>query len=306
MNFLKSSGLVLVLFLSACFPEETAIPAVERVNKSQFISSGVDKRDVTFFSLEKGEIVAEASPMDWDLYVDEDKVRLNYFRSMRAAKTELNWHEIEDTVGLDFLYLSNDSANKLSQWELALDQIYVLDYGFDNDYVHMGFICVKVQKTDDGIQIWYNKLGSDFEVFKLIEKESFYYNLRELEEIILPKETEYDIAFGKYTEFITIEDESQDYEIFGAILGNSLAYSVEQSFEEVLDENFDVIRLDGDKTVIGWDWKSYNLSKGAYEIAENVTYLISTNSGFKYKMRFVSYYDEEANSGHPTFEYELL
>jgi hypothetical protein len=74
----------------------------------------------------------------------------------------------------------------------------------------------------------------------------------------------------------------------------------------VKDEGFDVIRLSDRKDVIGWDWKSFDLQKGAYDIIGERTYLISSNAGFKYKLRFVDFYNAARQSGHPTFEWELL
>ena len=306
MNFLKINSLLGLLLLAACFPKEEAIPAVERVNLSQFVDAGEYKNTVTFYSLETSEIVAEADPMQWDLYIDNEVIRLNYFRSMRVAKVDKAWHEIEDTVGLDFVFLTDETFEGLTQWELDTNQIYVVEYGFDNDYNPMGLQVIRVERTEDAVRVWNTDIGVDYEVFTELNAQETYYNIREKKEVELPIEAEYDVAFGKYTEFITIDDESQDYNIYGAILGNALAYQVIEPFDSVGSEIFETARLLSNKNVIGWDWKTFRLDKNAYEIEENQTYLISSGAGFKYKLRFVNFYNFSGDSGHPTFEYSLL
>jgi hypothetical protein len=244
--------------------------------------------------------------MDWDFYIDEDVIRLNYFRSMQVAKFDQSWDKLEDTVGLDFRNLTYDSYESMSQWELAEDQIYVVDYGLDNEFNPIGLTSVRFERTTTGIKIWQNTIGSDYEIFEEVNEASFYYNIREKRTLDLPQETEYDVAFGKYTDLVTIDNITQDYLIYGAIQGKALAYYENEPFDSVKTEQFNAIRLMNNKDVLGWDWKNYNRPKDAYEIVDNRTYLIMSNAGFKYKLRFVNFYNTAGQSGHPTFEWELL
>jgi len=306
MNYLKKTSLLSLLFLAACFPKEDAVEPTPRINKSVMLDAGEYKNTVAFYSLDKAEVVAEASPMDWDFYIDGDVIRLNYFRSMQVAKFDQSWDKLEDTVGLDFRNLTYDSYESMSQWELAEDQIYVVDYGLDNEFNPIGLTSVRFERTATGIKIWQNAIGSDYETFEEVNEASFYYNIREKSTLDLPKETEYDIAFGKYTDLVTIDNITQDYVIYGAIQGKALAYYENEPFDSVKTEQFNAIRLMNNKDVLGWDWKNYNRPKDAYEIVDNRTYLIMSNVGFKYKLRFVNFYNTAGQSGHPTFEWELL
>ena len=307
MHYLRKTSYLSILLLAACFPKEEAVEPSPRFGTSVELYAGVNKKDtVAFYSLDKSELLAEVSPMDWDFYIDEDVIRLNYFRSMRVAKFDDAWDKLEDTVGLDFRNLTYDNYEKMTQWELAEDQIYVVDYGSDEDFNPIGLTSVRFERTATGIKIWQNAIGSDFEVFEEINKLSFYYNIREKKTLDLPTEKEYDIAFGKYTDLVTVDNITQDYLIYGAIQGKALSYEVDMSFEAVQDENFDAIRLSGKKDVIGWDWKNFNRAKNAYEILGDKTYLISTNAGFKCKMRFVNFYNAAGQSGHATFEWQVL
>lgn len=308
MNFLKISSFFLLLSLVACFPNETPIPAVERVNLSHFVDAGEYKNIVTFYSLETSEVVAEADPMQWDLIVTEDAVKINYFRSLRIAKVNKEWHEVEDTVGLEFRFLTDDPYDGLNQWEIDTNQLYVIDYGLDytSDFSPIGFQLLRIERVGESVRVWNTDIGVDYPVFTEVEGNSFYFNMRMKETVDLPMEEEYDLALGKYTEFITIDDESQDYNIYGVILGNSSAYLENQPFDSVDAVDFDSQELRTEKNVIGWDWKDFNLQNNAYTIEPNRTYMISSRAGFKYKLRFVSFYNKVGESGHTTFEYELL
>ena len=306
MNYLKKTSLLSLLFLAACFPKEDAVEPTPRINKSVTLDAGEYKNTVAFYSLDNAEVVAEASPMDWDFYIDGDVIRLNYFRSMQVAKFDQSWDKLEDTVGLDFRNLTYDSYESMSQWELAEDQIYVVDYGLDNEFNPIGLTSVRFERTTTGIKIWQNAIGSDYETFEELNEASFYYNIREKRSLDLPKEIEYDVAFGKYTDLVTIDNITQDYLIYGAIQGKALAYYENEPFDSVKTEQFNAIRLMNNKDVLGWDWKNYNRPKDAYEIVDNRTYLIMSNAGFKYKLRFVNFYNTAGQSGHPTFEWKLL
>ena len=306
MSYLQKINYLSILLLAACFPKEDAVELTPRINKSVMLDAGEYKNTVAFYSLDKAEVVAEASAMDWDFYIDEELIRLNYFRSMQVAKFDQSWDKLEDTVGLDFRNLTYDSYESMSQWELAEDQIYVVDYGLDNEFNPIGLTSVRFERTATGIKIWQNAIGSDYETFEEVNEASFYYNIREKSTLDLPKETEYDVAFGKYTDLVTIDNITQDYVIYGAIQGKALAYYENEPFDSVKTEQFNAIRLMNNKDVLGWDWKNYNRPKDAYEIVDNRTYLIMSNVGFKYKLRFVNFYNTAGQSGHPTFEWELL
>ena len=306
MSYLQKISYLSILLLAACFPKEDAVEPTPRINKSVMLDAGEYKNTVAFYSLDKAEVVAEASPMDWAFYIDEEVIRLNYFRSMQVAKFDQSWDKLEDTVGLDFRNLTYDSYESMSQWELAEDQIYVVDYGLDNEFNPIGLTSVRFERTATGIKIWQNAIGSDYETFEEVNEASFYYNIREKSTLDLPKETEYDVAFGKYTDLVTIDNITQDYVIYGAIQGKALAYYENEPFDSVKTEQFNAIRLMNNKDVLGWDWKNYNRPKDAYEIVDNRTYLIMSNVGFKYKLRFVNFHNTAGQSGHPTFEWELL
>lgn len=306
MNYLKKINFLYILLLAACFPKEEAVSPTARINASVSLDAGKDKNTVVFYSLDSAKVVAQASPMDWDFYVDEEVIRLNYFRSMRVAVYVGDWDTLADTVGLKFKYLTHDNEDSREQWQIDENQIYVVDYGLDNDFNSIGLVSVRFERSGAGVKIAYKSLGEM--VFQQIEvsKLSFYYNLRTQKSIDLPTEKEYDLAFGKYTDLVTLDNITQEYTIYGAIQGHTSAYAENKSFDEIAGVNFELMQLSYHKSVIGWDWKNFNLSKNAFEILDNRTYLVQSNAQFRYKLRFVNFYNSLGQSGHPTFEWQLL
>ena len=292
------------LFFTACFPKEDTITPKPRVFQTVKIDAGKTKNKVVFYSLDEAKIVAEASPMDWDLYLDESVIRINYFRSLRVAVTLLDWNQISDTSGLRFSYLTNQE-DTLTQWELEENKKYILDLGLDLEYQPMGFVAVQVRRIGDSFEI-IQKFLNDTAEKKLTVSEACYYNLRTNQSLDFPMEYEYDVAFGKYTDYVTVDDISQDYLIYGAILGQAKAYALNTAFEPLTRDDFDTKELKSSKDVIGWDWKKFNLTKNAYEIIPNNTYMIATNAQFLCKLRFVNFLNDQGVSGHPTFEFKVL
>ena len=305
MNLKSSLVIIISLFLAACFSKEDPIEPKPRLNLSVELDAGESRTEVNFYSLEQDKLVAKANPEEWDLYITPSKIQINYFRSIRVASFTKEWHNQLDTIGLSFDYLTDKNPQRM--WEIDLDTTYVLDMGFDSEFNSLGVIKVKISQDGADYKIQYGPIESAYELVETITGSEFYYHIATKMKVDLPFESEFDVAFGKYTEFVVIGDEEADYLVLGALLGSASAVATKINFEEITPNDFDTANFDANKkNAIGWDWKTYSLDKGAYEIDQDKSYLIKTDAGFKYKLRFVNFYNNKGVSGHPTFEYKLL
>lgn len=305
MNLNNKWYLVGLLFFAACFPKEESIIPKPRENRSVSINAGETKNGVAFYSLERSELLAETSPEAWDIYADENGFKLNFLRSTRVAEFSEKWENRRDTLGLKFHYFTTDFVG--GQWQIKENTNYVFDLGLDDNYVHLGFMKLLVISEDGVFKVTYSSLQDIQSVTKEFSNAYIYFSMMDNQLVDLPKESDYDVVFGKYTDFVVFADEEADYLVYGALLGNAAGLKIEKAFEDVTLEDFDTVTFDFiQRTTIGWDWKTYSLEKGAYEINPNSTYLIETKNGFKYKFRFVNFYNTKGISGHPTFEYKLI
>lgn len=282
-------------------PKEEPVEPFDRGDvEVQYIDVGADKKDVIFYSLQSGEIVAKAKPTDWDVYVTDEGLRINYHRFMKYAQSNKEWSEISDTVGLNL----TSGQNKEDQYLLKFDSIYVVDMGKDLKGVHLGFIKIVCAQTLQGIDIQFSALnGSTNE--HIVSTEGVYIKLEDKSEVDLPNDNEYDISFGKYMHFFEVEQ--LDYEVFGVITPKLEVIETAVDFSAIDINALDTLEWTSNSfDEIGYDWKYYSLDKSAYAIDEEKNYIIKTRAGFIYKLRFVNYYDEIGSSGYPTFEYKLL
>ncbi len=305
MNLRSNIPFILLIFLASCFPKEDPITPKPRLNKSVEIDAGVSRLEVNFFSLVQDTVLATANPMDWDLYYTESGVYLNGFRSMSVAKFNNDWNSRVDTIGLDFDFLTVNFEEEM--WLLDSGQNYVVEMGIDTNYQSMGYYKLNAIRDQGMWRINFSKISSTTQTFAVLDPGSHYYSFLNNSYKVLPSIEEYDFALGKYTDYVIFPDEEADYLVFGALTGGGAAVELQENFDEVDASAIDTINFDPQiKTGIGWDWKWYNLDAGAYVVKEDLTYVIKTQSGLYYKLRFTGFYNTKGISGHPTFEYKLL
>lgn len=97
------------------------------------------------------------------------------------------------------------------------------------------------------------------------------------------------------------------YAVTGAYLNqNSVQAYLEEdiAYIDINSSNIDVSRLSSNLNVIGHDWKQFS---DQYYIFLNKSYVVSDREGRLFKLRFLSFYDDQTGQkGYPSFEFELL
>jgi len=77
-------------------------------------------------------------------------------------------------------------------------------------------------------------------------------------------------------------------------------------FDEINYENAADFAFSTDINTIGYDWKSYNFDLSQFTIVENLSYVITTNDGIYFKLRFIDFYNDSGEKGAPKFELQDL
>ncbi len=76
-----------------------------------------------------------------------------------------------------------------------------------------------------------------------------------------------------------------------------------KEFDQINHKDLPNYSLSNKYDVIGYDWKEYNFQSQSYEILDDNTYLIKTQEGNYFKLRFTSFLNEQGERGFPAFEF---
>ncbi len=282
-------------------PKEEAVEPFFRGNvNSVELSSGALKNDILFYDLEKAELIATARPIDFDVTAFDGKLMINMFRYITVAESPKELVELTDTSGLQFSSMQKAE----DQWRLQPDTDYILYMGKDDAGQEQGHCKLRYSYDGQVYKIEYAPLNStkliavnlnEGEVFSILFEESTQ----------LPSPADYDIVMGKYLHYFDVEQ--IEYEVFGALCPSASVKELNGSFANLTAESADSLDWSVSYTdEIGYDWKFYSLDKGAYEIVSNQNFLIKNRNAFYFKFRFTNFYDGIGQSGHPSFEFQLL
>lgn len=125
---------------------------------------------------------------------------------------------------------------------------------------------------------------------------------------------DWQIALTQYTTEIPYQSEGvtmyMEYPTVGALINTQANITV----AHIEDAYFDTVTLTDAKTAtyssnvdaIGYEWKEYNRSTNTYNVLEDNYFLVKIAEDEIYKLRFLDYYNTQAEKGHITFQFQLL
>lgn len=131
---------------------------------------------------------------------------------------------------------------------------------------------------------------------------------------------DWDLVFTNYTDNLGTDEEPMAYNVTGVLINTDEEIEVglyEYTDSEDSDEisaafaNLDLDAISGtvystDVDVIGYNWKSFDMSSYTYTVATNEFYLAKLSSGDIYKLHFVSFYGESTSERIIKIEYQLM
>ncbi len=235
--------------------------------------------------------------------------------------SSLKWAFDNPNGSFDSLVTANCFRPTGNGYEGIPNETYVLDLGSDsivvNRFIKIKFLSVrggmyefqwslvfnpsKINITKIYTNQDYNYIYFDFGTLKTVENEPI-------------KNTNWDIVFTTYKESVhDVNGQPYPYIIRGALINphKISVYEVNSSTTGINFENMTkdlALNFKFSKTLneIGYDWKVYDQNSAKYTIVQNKYFLLKTESGNLFKMRFIDFYDDQGRKGYPKMAWEIL
>ena len=131
---------------------------------------------------------------------------------------------------------------------------------------------------------------------------------------IEPDRELWDLQFTQYGSIIFTDDGvPTPYFVRGVLLNRYLVSAAIDSVNAFADITFEDIAgytFSRQQDIIGYEWKDVevdvNSNTAVYTVIPGITYIIRDTEGFFYKLRFVSYYNDQGEKGFPVIEHLRL
>jgi HmuY protein len=318
-------SLAIAAFFSGCIAEETPVLPHEAGNLlTTTIEMGTDYRWQLYFNLEKNQVVGRNLKSDWDLAfdanLDGNAVRLNSGKFMFGLNTQKQlFSEVTDTVGFE-RHKRWDAANAIDSFVIGnkhSDKIYLLDLGYDEKSNALGFKKIKmVSVSRQKYVLQYADIQDNtFQTVEIPKDTNYnytYFSFKTNTSVrVEPPKKDWDLAFTQYIHIFY--EPYQPYLVTGVLLNSCQTYaamdSTQFNFENMDYKQATSVPLTNKLDAIGYNWKSFGgfgNATGNYQIFSHYNYIIKDSKSMLYKMRFISFYDDQGRKGSPKFEFRRL
>jgi hypothetical protein len=320
-NAILSFFILSLFIIVACEIKETPVKPYDRGGLTiSTIEMGSNYDYQHYYDLSSGKIVKSNLKTDWDFSYTCDGsqvVELNTSRNILASKT--NSYDFDDDFDTSGIKLAMDypDGNKDS---LAIGRIkdqspvFIVSLGFDMVGNQLGIVKIQfTQQPDGNLSFIFGPLkGSQRNVGVLTTNNThnrvFYSVLKKTPVAIEPPKTDYDLLITQYLYFF-LEPQITPYLVAGVLLNpyNTRASRIDGPlFTGILAADTLKYVPGTKRDIIGFDWKTFNLTQNQYLVVPNRSYIIQDADGFYYKLRFVDFYNEKGFKGYPKFEFIKL
>lgn len=296
----------------------------EPVNEN--ITMGANYAQDVFYSLKNG-VIATVNRAQWDIGF-HTSIRSSSIIINSASGVELvvapaeNWTDAIDTTGMTWnkLYNSNETWEEgafgrnatghpdygwgvydMTTHNLTGTSVYIIKL-MSGEYKKLQII--QKLSADNIYEFKYANIdGSSEESVTLdlsasTNKNFIYYNLATNQKVdIEPAGDSWDLVFTRYW------DENINYMVSG-VLQNIGAQAIEVKNADVESDAFDQNALSDAITIIGSDWKSFDMSTFVYTLDETLVFFVKDLNNDVYKLRFTGF--DGSSTGNIAFEKKLV
>ena len=315
-----------ILCSISCIKEELPIPAhVSGDIKLDQVEMGANYNTQIFYNLDYASIVSNNLETDWEIAFEcsdsGSNVILNSSIVCSAYNTNsTNFDSIYSDSGIqssDWKYDANEG--NLDSTAIVIDSnnyVYIINLGTSvSQNIERGYkkIIIKIINNQQ-YQIRSADLSGENDTTITIYKDSDFnflaYSLTTNTVVnVFPFKNNWDLMFTAYTHIFNEYIPPLPYRVSGVLINRNNTFVAEDTTYNFNEINYDLVQNNStfeyisDIDVIGYDWKRYS---GTFTIKENLNYVIKTNSGLYFKLRFIDFYNDGGIKGCPKFEFQKL
>lgn len=331
LSFLIPAAVITFLF-SSCMKDEKpypvpAAPAQEgefKVLNSQ-VKMGENYETQIYFSFTNGP-VSTSNYKSWDIGFSTDAESSELW--LNSGKPVL----VYPTGSADYATILNKNNVAASAWKFDaptglkgksglglltsqnhIGEVLIIDGG-ENIFFKLQIL----EATATGYKIktgpLESTLGSEINLTKDDNYNFIYYSFNNGIVTPEPPKKDWDILFTRYrTVYYGYNPDGSDfpYPVNGVLTNPYKTKGAGDStksydFYAFTLEQAQAFNIRADRDVIGYNWKTVNISTGQYTVRPKSMYVVEDQNGAIWKMHFVSFYDAEGKKGSPQFEYQRL
>ncbi|MCZ2336759.1 MAG: HmuY family protein [Chitinophagales bacterium] len=190
--------------------------------------------------------------------------------------------------------------------------VYLIDRGYTANGNVIGYKKLQViELTNQTYKVRFANLDGSQEQTISLNKDAAYNFLflsftQGIVEIEPPK-AEWDLLFSQYATPVLQESTGiyEDYSVNGILLNPYLVTATrcfDKPFSELQYSDIGLYSFSKKRDIIGYDWKVFDFELSTYIIVSNNCYMIKNVDGDYYKLRVISFTDNQGVNGYTTFE----
>ncbi len=323
------SAVFVATMLTSCMPIDDAIAPFDRGGTEESrVDMGSNYKTALYYDLVTRTVVMQRPISSWHLSISGDNtdslIYINTALIMSATNLgAVAWASvttpITTTQQLRYDAPSGDpDSTAFGRWwnteGTSKGNVYLVSLGIDENAVDLGWRKVMPLRVDpSGISLRIAMLDGTNDTTITVPRDPLYGHVGvscTASPIVVyyePLRRTWDLLFTRYTYFFYAPD-FLAYAVTGVLQSKDTRVSLVDSvaFKDVVAADTARFQVSIKQDVIGYDWKSYNITKGVYTTDTSNVYLVRDRSGFLNKMRFLDFYSEGGSKGSPLFVVQRL
>lgn len=318
------------LLMTSCFREDEPLPPYVSPPGVHTTSANMGPLygKQLFYDLETDSFIRIIDRDSWDLaFSAEDNqhaIFLNSSKFMRVVNTgSTNFSQTFSSAGWEWRIDNSGGwpdSTAIGEWGnvnqlnvVSNQYVYLIDRGYTANGNVIGYKKLQViELTNQTYKVRFANLDGSQEQTISLNKDAAYNFLflsftQGIVEIEPPK-AEWDLLFSQYATPVLQESTGiyEDYSVNGILLNPYLVTATrcfDKPFSELQYSDIGLYSFSKKRDIIGYDWKVFDFDLSTYIIVSNNCYMIKNVDGDYYKLRVISFTDNQGVKGYTTFEF---